>query len=139
MESRPVRTACPGCSRHGTGPKGVLATFIGETGAMDILNNGYVLYDASNKETANETGGGSLDSYHFQNFIDAVRAGSSKNLNSEIEVGHRSTLLCHLGNIAWRTGRTLTCDPQNGGKILDDPEAMKLWSREYEPGWEPKV
>ena len=30
------------------------------------------------------------------------------------------------------------CDPNNG-RILNDPEAMKHWSREYAPGWEPKV
>jgi hypothetical protein len=47
-------------------------------------------------------------------------------------------MLCHLGNIAHRTGHTLNCDPSNG-RIQDDKVAMKLWAREYEPGWEPKV
>ncbi|MFH1300732.1 MAG: gfo/Idh/MocA family oxidoreductase, partial [Planctomycetota bacterium] len=60
------------------------------------------------------------------------------NLNAEIEIGHKSTLLCHVGNIAHRTGRTLTCDPTNG-HIQNDQAAMALWTREYEPGWEPKV
>jgi hypothetical protein len=32
----------------------------------------------------------------------------------------------------------LDCDPANG-HILHDGEAMKLWGRTYEPGWEPKV
>jgi hypothetical protein len=32
----------------------------------------------------------------------------------------------------------LRCDPQNG-RILDDKEAMALWTREYERGWEPRV
>jgi len=59
-------------------------------------------------------------------------------LNAEIAEGHKSTLLCHLGNIAQRTGRTLTCDASNG-HIAGDDQAMKLWQREYEPGWEPKV
>lgn len=127
------------CTRHGTGPSGVIAMFIGENGAMDILNNGYVLYDESNKEVERVAEGKGLDEAHFQNFIDGVRAGTSENLNAEIESGHKSTLLCHLGNIAWRTGRTLNCDPDNGGKIIGDPEAMKLWTREYEPGWEPEV
>jgi len=47
-------------------------------------------------------------------------------------------LLCHLGNIAQRTGRALDCDPSNG-RIMNNAEAMKLWSRDYEPGWELKV
>lgn len=55
---------------------------------------------------------------------------------SEIEEGHKSTLLCHLGNITYRVGRSLACDPANG-HILGDAEAAKLWSRDYEPGWEP--
>jgi hypothetical protein len=58
--------------------------------------------------------------------------------NADILEGHQTTLLCHLGNIAWRVGRTLNCDPKNG-HIQNDAEAMKLWSREYRPGWEPKV
>jgi hypothetical protein len=47
-------------------------------------------------------------------------------------------LLCLLANIAQRTGKTLHTDPTNG-HILNDKEAMKLWKREYEKGWEPKV
>ena len=51
---------------------------------------------------------------------------------------HGSTLLCHLGNIAHRTGRALKLDPQNG-HILDDADAQRFWRREYEAGWEPAV
>jgi hypothetical protein len=43
-----------------------------------------------------------------------------------------------LGNIAYRTNRTLTCDPKDG-RIQNDDEAMKHWSREYAPGWAPTV
>ena len=50
----------------------------------------------------------------------------------------KSILLCHLANIAQRTGATLHCDPVNG-HILNNDEAMKLWKRSYEKGWEPKL
>lgn len=68
--------------------------------------------------------------------MDAIRTG--KTPNSEIAIGQASTLLCHLANIAYRTGHTLHLDPQTK-KIKDDADAMKLWGREYRKGWEPKV
>ena len=49
-----------------------------------------------------------------------------------------STLLVQLGNIAQRSGTTLDIDPSNG-HIKNNQVADKLWSREYEPGWEPKT
>ncbi len=39
---------------------------------------------------------------HFANFIEAVLARDPKKLHAEIEEGHRSSALCHLGNIAYR-------------------------------------
>ena len=59
-------------------------------------------------------------------------------LNCPATEGHVSVGLLHLGNISWRKGRELYCDTSNG-HILRDDDAMKLWQREYEPGWEPKV
>jgi len=41
-------------------------------------------------------------------------------------------------NIALLTQQTLEIDPKNG-HILNNPEAQKFWSKEYEKGWEPKV
>lgn len=77
-----------------------------------------------------------LDALHIRNFFDGIRNGAP--LRSDIIGGHQSTLLVQLGNIAQRTGRTLQTDPANG-HILNNPEALQLWSREYEPGWEPTV
>ena len=78
----------------------------------------------------------SLDALHFHNFFNGIRKGEK--LYSDIDSGHKSTLLVQLGNIAQRVGRSLNIDPSNG-HILNDPEAMKLWGREYEPGWEMKL
>jgi hypothetical protein len=93
------------------------------------------VYDPAGKKVREIRGNGG-DKEHIVNFLDAIR-GSAK-LNSEIEEGHKSSLLCHLGNISYRTGRTIHCDAKNG-HIKDDREAQKLWKRAYEPGWEPKV
>lgn len=77
-----------------------------------------------------------LDCLHFQNWFDAIRKGTP--LNSTLEDACMSTQLVQLGNIAQFMGRSLDIDPYTG-RIVGDKEAMTLWSREYEPGWEPKI
>ena len=125
------------CNRNGINRSGFGVTFHGETGSMEISDGGYVLYDNRNKEVKKENKNRG-DVEHIVNFLEAIRTEKPLSCNAEIETGHKSTLLCHLGNIAHRTGRTLTCDPQNG-RIQNDKDAMRLWAREYDPQWEPKV
>ena len=88
--------------------------------------------DANNKVSPTE----SLDGMHMKNFVDSVRGVTQ--LNCPIETGFKSTLLPQLGNISYRVDRVLHIDTANG-HILNDPEAMQLWHREYEKGWEVKV
>ncbi|ADV63916.1 oxidoreductase domain protein [Isosphaera pallida ATCC 43644] len=107
----------------------------GENGSLAIRRNGYSIHDPKGKEIERNAVP-SPDDLHIANFLDAVR--ENKPLNSPIAEGHLSTLACHLGNIAQRLGRALRCDPATG-TILDDAEAMTYWSREYAPGWEPRV
>jgi len=108
--------------------------FYGSEGSLRLQGNGgYTIHDVKGKEIKKVAGGGDP---HALNFIETVR-GKAK-LNSEIEEGYKSTLLCHLGNIAQRTGRALKCSPKDG-QILNDKEAMAFWKREYAKGWEPIV
>ena len=138
--------SCNGRSVEGNS---VGVIFYGENGSLLIdSGNSYKIYDLKNalvKEVKNDrtvdarnvsNPAQELDALHIQNFFDAIR--TSAPLNSDITGGHQSTLLVQLGNIALRTGRTLNIDPKNG-HILNDQEATKLWGREYQPGWEPKV
>jgi predicted dehydrogenase len=67
---------------------------------------------------------------HFQNFIDCVRSRKRENLHCEVEEGHLSTSLCHLANIAFRTGRKLVFDPKTE-TFPNDAEANKFLRREY--------
>ena len=124
-----------GCSIHGT------------EGTVVMDRNGYTVYDPRGSVVVSSVGderGDPLDTraadritdLHVANFLDGIRTGAK--LVAPIEDGHRSVLLCHLGNIAQETGRALRTEPTSG-RILDDPEAMRLWRREYAEGWEPVV
>ena len=132
---RSITWAGLSCNRHSPG----FITFYGDNGALDLGTKGsYEIYDKDGemvKKGLEDTYG---DIPHAQNFLAAIRNDKPLSLNTEIEEAHKTTLMCHLGNIAHRVGRNLTCDPSNG-HIKNDPEAMKFWSREYAKGWEPKV
>jgi len=67
---------------------------------------------------------------HFKNFIDAVRAHDSSMLNGPVESAHLSSALAHLGNIAYRTGRVLTFNPESE-TFVNDPEADRMLTRNY--------
>ncbi|MGM0621513.1 MAG: gfo/Idh/MocA family oxidoreductase, partial [Bacteroidota bacterium] len=77
-----------------------------------------------------------LDSLHIRNFFNNILSGES--LVANIDSGHKSTVLVQLGNIAQRVGHSLEINPENG-HIKGDKKAQKLWSREYEKGWEMKL
>ncbi len=102
--------------------KGADVIFVGDKGSLMIAGNGYTIHDPKGKEIDKEKGPSS-DAMHAGNLLDAIRSG--KTLNSEIEEAHKSTLLCHLGNIAQRTGRALHCDseerPHPRGQGSDGP------------------
>lgn len=112
-----------------------LAMFVGEKGSLELTGSGYVISDLKGKEVE-KVNGPTSDAQHVGNFLDSIR-GSAK-LTCEIEEAHKSTLMCHLGNIAQRTRKTLRCDAKDG-RIINEPEAQALWTKEYAKGWEPKV
>lgn len=69
---------------------------------------------------------------HIENFLECMR--TRERPISDIEIGHRSTSTCLLGNIAYRTRRTITWDAAQE-EISNDPEASKLLSRTYRAPW----
>ena len=118
----------------------------GSEGTVYVDRGGYRLYDRKGKLVRDSRssfqeagtalgGGGGLTTLHIENFFDTIRGKAT--LDSPIDEGGKSTLLCHLANIAYRTGKRLKIDPSNGH--IKENEAMKLWGRTYEPGWEPRV
>ncbi len=103
--------------------------FYGSKGWLAIYGSegDYDLFLGDDEKQPREKGQG-MD--HFANFIDAVRARDPKILTAPVEEGVISAGLCHLGNIAYRLGRTLTFDPKTE-TFPGDPEANKYLTRDY--------
>ena len=70
---------------------------------------------------------------HVQDFVDCIR--SRQKPRADIEIGHRSTIVPHLGNISIRTGRKLRWDAAKE-EIVDDREASALLFRQPRKPWD---
>lgn len=126
------------CNKHAPG---FFCCFYGDEGSLTVQEDGtYTVYNKKDEKTdeGQQAAKASGQVEHLQNFIAAIRANDSSLLNQPILEGHKSTLLCHLGNIAYRTGRTVDCDPTNG-HVLDDKDQQALWKRDYDPNWREAV
>jgi predicted dehydrogenase len=77
----------------------------------------------------------SIEYPHYQNFIDAIRAGDPKLLTCDILEGHMSAVLPHLANVSYQVGRSLVFDGKSE-QCVDDKDANKLLTREYRKGFE---
>ena len=119
----------------------------GSEGTVFVNRNGYTLFDRmgkkvrDSKSAGNEAGtalggGGDMTDAHVANFFNVIRGKETK-LNSPIEEGAISQMMCHYANISYRIGKSFQVNTQNG-HILDK-DGMKLWDRQYEKGWEPKL
>lgn len=102
--------------------------FYGTQGMLVLgKNRGWKLYGERNRLI--EEASGSADvSLHHDDFLARIIAGGRP--NADIEEGHRSAALVHLGNIACRFARTLNVDPA-AERIIDDVEADAALRREY--------
>ena len=102
--------------------------FYGDKGYMVINGySDYKTYLGRNREPgpARNAGGD-----HYKNFTDAARAKDKKMLNGPVETAYLAASLAHLGNIAYRLGRTLNFDPQKE-IFVGDKEANAMLTRKY--------
>jgi predicted dehydrogenase len=107
--------------------------FYGTNAALYADRIGYEIYPEP-KSTIERKQMNTADAtkLHAANFIDCVR--SRKPPNAEVEIGHRSTTVAHLGNIAFKTGKKLHWNADTE-EFIDDGEASKLLSREPRKPW----
>jgi len=69
---------------------------------------------------------------HHQNWLECIK--SRKPTICDVEIGHRSATVCHLGNIAIRAGRKINWDPAKQ-EIIGDEEASKRLTYAYRTPW----
>jgi predicted dehydrogenase len=105
---------------------GVGNIFYGSEGYLVVYN--YDRYESFLGKDKKPGPSGKQGGDHYANFIKAVRAHDKSILNAPVETAHLASGLAHLGNIAYRTGRTLNFDPAKE-KFINDPEADKYLSR----------
>lgn len=105
------------------------------TGNLFFGSKGYMAKDVNEwrtfmgeKREPGETGSGLGN--HYENFVNAIRSPDPASFNAGIEDGFHSCAVIHLGNIAYRLGRTLTFDPATL-TFPGDAEANALLTREY--------
>jgi predicted dehydrogenase len=108
--------------------------FIGENGQWIFVNR--ELITASDKKLLEEPLSGSaqrleVSNNHMGNFFDCMI--SRKRPICDVEIGHRSVTVCHLGVIALRSGQKLKWNPKE--QRFEDEEANKWLSREMRSPW----
>jgi predicted dehydrogenase len=135
---------CDGMKYYGRDRGSII---VGTNGSVLVDRDGYEIYDLKGNRT-NEfkvgsvtsstdlTGRDSMTDAHFANFIAGVRKGEK--LNAPVSVGNVAVTMLQLSNVAWELGRELQLD-SSSGKPQNDPDAMKMWGRQYEKGWQPSI
>lgn len=70
---------------------------------------------------------------HVRNFLDCMR--SRQRPTSDVEIGHRSTSACLLGNVAYRSKERLVWDVAGQRLTQGSADARRLLTREYRAPW----
>ena len=102
-------------------------TFFGSEGYLQVYYFGYKTFLGKKREPGPTATGKSTE---YERFIAGVRSRRISDLGVDIEDGYYSSALCHLGNIAYRVGRTVNFDPKTETFPGDDA-ANAFLTRDY--------
>jgi len=80
-----------------------------------------------------DVAGADATELHLKNFFDCVRTRQKP--VADVEIGHRSTTVPHLGNIAFRTGHKIHWDAERE-EIVGDAGAAALLDRPARKPWD---
>lgn len=110
------------------------AAVLGDEGYVVIGNNAWRAYGPKHKLIREEKGTYENTVAHVEDFLSCMQT-RNKPVADLQTVGHPSSLLCHLGNAAWRAGRTLHFDAEQY-RFTGDSDAEQFLTRpEYRAPW----
>jgi len=126
--------------RELNGTRGSYLTFHGTKANLEINRGGYRITGEEwkkkpvgwNREVQPPYDGNDMTRFHIRNFLDCVK--TRERPNADVETGHRTAVMCHLGNIAARLNRSLEWDAE-GERIVGDEEANGWTTKQYRAPW----
>jgi len=116
-------------SNRGIEGRSAATAFYGDNGTLIVDRSGWKVYETDTD--AAEIGTDST-TQHCRNFVDAIHTRTQP--VGDVESAHLSGMLCHLGNIATRSGTDLSVDAEQIQFGLPT-EATAFWGREYRDRW----
>jgi predicted dehydrogenase len=117
-------------TKRGMNDRGSGAEINGSNGSIVIDRRGWTFYPKDGEPVVHERS--ELEQAHALAFAKAIRDEARP--TASMEDGHKSAILCHLGNVAATVNRRLAFDAATE-TIIDDPEAQALCARENRAPW----
>ena len=87
-----------------------------------------IAFDYEGNQLGKWSGGRTVD--HFQNFLKGVRSRNHADLNLDIEDGHLSSALAHLGNVSWSLGTSV--EPGTRPSLATDNPGVRKTLENFE-------
>jgi predicted dehydrogenase len=149
-ESGPVKLIPPGANakiglqlvygngilmKHEDFGRGSAVRFIGEKGRLDVSRS---ILDSDPANIVSATiQPGEVRLYesndHYNDWLNCIKTGARP--ICDVEIGHRTSSVCNISNIAYQLGRTLEWDPAKE-KFKKDAEADALLKPMFREGWD---
>jgi predicted dehydrogenase len=112
--------------------------FHGTDATLYLDRSGFQVFPEGSRTAAVKSGSSDQHWPHVLDFLACVK--SRKRCICDVETGHTSTVVCHLGNISYKLGRKIYWDARTE-TVTDqtghpDPQANALLGRDYRKGYE---
>ncbi|MEM8507696.1 MAG: Gfo/Idh/MocA family oxidoreductase [Bacteroidota bacterium] len=119
--------------------------FIGNNGTLVLNRGGWEVIPENDRPNWDQNLGPKMEAVplqtnsgrgldmHTTNFLSAVKARDAQLLNAPISVGYTTALVCHMGNVAFKTGERIYWDKEK--QQFDNAQSNQLLKPQYHNGW----